>query len=262
MAGSDQERDWNPGLYLKFRNERTQPSIDLVSRIKIDNPGTIIDIGCGPGNSTQILRERWPGSRITGLDSSPEMIRKAADEYTDMDWILSDVSGIDDEAEYDIVFSNAAIQWMPDHLSLMKKLFSITAKNGAVAVQVPMFSSMPLGKAIEDTAAGIKWRELTAGCRELFTYHDCSFYYDELSRYSDRIDMWETTYFHVMDSAEAILEWIRSTGLRPYLDKLVNDKMKNGFELDILEKIRKVYPLQRNGKVLFPFIRLFFVAYT
>ena len=262
MAGSDQERDWNPGLYLKFRNERTQPSIDLVSRIKIDNPGTIIDIGCGPGNSTQILRERWPGSRITGLDSSPEMIRKAADEYTDMDWILSDVSGIDDEAEYDIVFSNAAIQWMPDHLSLMKKLFSITAKNGAVAVQVPMFSFMPLGKAIEDTAAGIKWRELTAGCRELFTYHDCSFYYDELSRYSDRIDMWETTYFHVMDSAEAILEWIRSTGLRPYLDKLVNDKMKNGFELEILEKIRNVYPLQRNGKVLFPFIRLFFVAYT
>ncbi len=262
MAGSDQGRDWNPGLYLKYRSERTQPSIDLVSRIKFDNPGTIIDIGCGPGNSTLVLHERWPGSRVTGLDSSPEMIRKAAGEYPDMEWILSDVSEVDDKAEYDIVFSNAAIQWIPDHVSLMKKLFSITAKNGAVAIQVPMFNLMPLGKSIEDTAAGVNWRELTAGCRDLFTYNNYSFYYDELAQYSDNIDMWQTSYFHVMESGEAILEWIRSTGLKPYLDRLGDDKLKNEFELEILEKIRKDYPLQRNGKVIFPFIRLFFIAYT
>ncbi len=261
MNTTEQKQDWNPQLYLKYKNERTQPSIDLVSRIIIDNPGTVIDIGCGPGNSTQILYERWPKSIITGLDNSPGMIKKAISDYPDQNWILSDISNADLKDKYDVVFSNAVIQWIPGHEQLIKNLFSITAKGGALAIQIPMFKNMPLGRSIEEVSKKDKWNQYTKGCEDLFTYHNYSFYYDVLGQYAGNIDIWETSYVHTMDSHEAILEWIRSTGLKPYLDRLENDTVKNEFETEILEEIKKKYPLQKNGKVLFPFIRLFFIAY-
>lgn len=261
MLQNSRTKDWNPELYLKFKDERTQPSIDLTSRIKSDNPAKIIDIGCGPGNSTQILYNRWPESEITGLDNSPEMIKKAKKDFPDRNWILSDASGIDSTVKYDIVFSNATIQWIPDHPNLFKKLFAILENKGALAVQIPMFKNMPLGKSIQKVAGNDKWNKYTAGCDQLFTYHDYSFYYDLLSKYTDNIDIWETSYIHIMDSHYAIAEWIKSTGLKPYLDKLESDEMKKEFDKDILDEIKIIYPLQKNKKVLFPFIRLFFIAY-
>lgn len=261
MSINEKIQDWNLQLYLKYKNERTQPSIDLVSRIKIDNPGTVIDLGCGPGNSTQILYQRWPESKITGLDNSPEMIKKAKTDYPDQKWILSDISDTDLKVKYDIVFSNAVIQWIPDHEELIEKLFSITADGGALAVQVPMFKKMAMGRSIEQVSKKEKWNHFTKGCDEMFTYHDYGFYYDLLGQCSSDIDIWETAYVHTMDSHESILEWIRSTGLKPYLDSIDNVIMKNEFEAEILEEIKKNYPIQKNGKVLFPFKRLFFVAY-
>lgn len=261
MIKDTDTKDWNPELYLKYKDERTRPSIDLVSKIRINNPNKIIDIGCGPGNSTQILYKRWPESQITGLDNSQEMIKKAKKDYPDQNWILSDASIIDSKMKYDIVFSNATIQWIPNHQGLIKSLFGILENNGALAVQIPMFKNMPLGNSIGRIANTSKWNKYLKGCDDLFTYHDYNFYYDVLCKYSDNIDMWETSYIHTMASHNAILEWIRSTGLKPYLEKLENDEMKNEFEKDILNEIKIMYPLQINGKVLFPFIRLFFIAY-
>ncbi len=253
--------DWNPQLYLKFKDERTQPSIDLAARINIDSPERIIDIGCGSGNSTQVLCSRWPGSRVTGLDNSPAMIEKAKQDFPSQEWILSDPSYLSSGLKFDIVFSNAVIQWIPYHEQLIPLLFNSVKDNGALAVQIPIFRDMPLGKSIEKIADNPEWRDYTAGCSGLFTYHDYNFYYDILAERSGRIDIWETHYIHILDSDESVLEWIRSTGLKPYLDRLKDDGMKDKFTAAVLEEIRKNYPLQRNGKVLFPFKRLFFIAY-
>jgi trans-aconitate 2-methyltransferase len=252
--------DWNPNLYLKFDEERTQPSIDLVSRISFDNPSKIIDIGCGPGNSTQVLVQRWPDSEIIGIDNSPAMIEKARMDYPNQDWQILD-AGLDDmKGNFDIVFSNATIQWIPNHANLFKKFHNILSDNGILAIQIPLFWDMPLGKSIASIAADDRWNSETEGVTSLFTIHDPSYYYDILSEQFHSIEMWETQYFHILNSQLSILEMIRSTGLRPFLDRLDNENDKNDFEALVLKKIEKDYPLQKDGKVLFPFKRLFFTA--
>ena len=254
------KNDWNPDLYLKFNRERSQPSIDLVKRIKSDSPSKIIDIGCGPGNSTQILVQRWPDSMITGIDNSPAMIEKAQKDYPNQNWILLDAEKDEFPDTYDIVFSNATIQWIPNHTELLKKLYDILTKKGLIAIQIPQFWNMLLGKAIGNIAKDRRWNSVTRGVTESFTMHNYSFYFDQLSLMFNEIDMWETYYMHIMDSHFSILEMIRSTGLKPYLDKLDSDKDKEDFEAQVLKQIRSDYPQQKNGKVIFPFRRLFFIA--
>ena len=253
-------KDWNPDLYLKFDKERSQPSIDLVSRVKFDNPSGIIDIGCGPGNSTQILAQKWPDSVITGIDNSPAMIEKAKKDYPDQNWKLLDAGKDEIPGTYDIIFSNSTIQWIPDHAELLKKLCHILNKNGLVAIQIPLFWDMPLGKAIMRISEESRWGSATKGAAEQFTIHNYSYYFDHLSQLYNSTDMWETSYMHIMDSHFSILEMIRSTGLRPYLDRLENEKDKKDFEEQVLSEITKVYPGQKNGKIIFPFKRLFFIA--
>jgi trans-aconitate 2-methyltransferase len=252
--------DWNPDLYLKFNRERTQPSIDLVKRINSDCPSKIIDIGCGPGNSTQILVQRWPDSLITGIDNSPAMIEKAKKDYPNQNWILLDAEKEEFPDTYDIIFSNATIQWIPDHTELLKKLYNVLNKKGLIAIQIPQFWDMPLGKAIEKIAKDSRWNSATRGVTELFTMHNYSFYFDQLSLLFDEIDIWETYYMHIMDSHLSILEMIRSTGLKPYLDILASERDKEDFEAQVLKEIRRDYHQQKNGKVIFPFRRLFFIA--
>jgi trans-aconitate 2-methyltransferase len=254
------KKDWNPDLYLRFGKERIQPSIDLVSRIKFDNPSKIIDIGCGPGNSTQVLAQRWPDSNIIGIDNSPAMIEKAKKDYPDQNWEILDAGKDEFHDKYDIIFSNATIQWIPDHEALFKKLFRSLNKRGLIAIQIPMFWDMPLGKAIVSISRRDCWRSATGGASEIFTMHNYSFYFDQLSLFSNDIDIWETYYLHIMDSHLSILEMVRSAGLRPYLDCLENENDKKDFEAQVLLEITKDYPKQKNGKVIFPFKRLFFIA--
>jgi trans-aconitate 2-methyltransferase len=252
--------DWNPDLYLKFDRERTQPSIDLVSRINFDKPLKIIDIGCGPGNSTQILAQKWPDSKITGIDNSPAMIEKAKKDYPNQDWQLLDAGNDEIEGNFDIVFSNATIQWIPDHSKLFREFYNILSDNGLLAIQIPLFWDMPLGKSIATIAGNSRWNSATKGVIELFTIQDSSSYYEILSERFYSIDIWETNYIHILDSQLSILEMIRSSGLRPFLERLENDIDKKDFEAMVLREIIKDYPLQKDGKVLFPFKRLFFTA--
>jgi trans-aconitate 2-methyltransferase len=125
--------DWDPEQYLKFRDERTQPSIDLVSRIKIKKVNSIIDIGCGPGNSTQILYQKWPNAEIVGIDNSEEMINKAREDYPRQKWLIADVASFETGALYNIVFSNATLQWIPHHEVLIPNLFKFVRNKGALA---------------------------------------------------------------------------------------------------------------------------------
>jgi trans-aconitate 2-methyltransferase len=253
---------WNPDAYMKFGSERTRPSVDLVGRIGLAEPASIVDIGCGPGNSTQVLRDRWPKARIIGLDNSPQMIEKARTTYPKEEWVLADAATWSSEAKFDLVFSNATLQWIPDHGTLVGRFFDQVSKGGALAVQVPANSGSPLHRALLGVSRSPEWREATAGCGELITYRDADFYYDRLSALSGRVDIWETTYFHVMESRRDLVEWYASTGLRPYLEKLAGDPERAAFKKQILEECESGYPLRRDGRVLFPFKRLFFIAHN
>ena len=252
---------WNPDLYLRYADERTRPSYDLAARIDLPNPRRIVDIGCGPGNSTRVLRETWPHAEILGLDNSPEMIEKARAAYPDENWIMADAATWETDERYDLVFSNAALQWMSDHNTLIPALFDRVAPGGALAAQVPSNRESPLQQAIVEVAGRPRWRDVTAGCDRSLLYLPADYYYDRLAPVAARFDLWRTIYYHVLDSHQDMIEWSSSTAMRPYLDWLADDAEREAFRNEVREVCEPYYPLRSDGKVLFPFNRIFFIAY-
>jgi trans-aconitate 2-methyltransferase len=252
--------DWNPQLYLQYGKERTQPSRDLVARIQLDNPGSIIDLGCGPGNSTQILKERWPHADITGLDKSPGMIEKAGKDYPDQKWIVGDVASMEGEQQYDLVFSNATLQWLPDHHLLIPKLFRLVKPNGVMATQLPANQNSPLHQLLIATSRKRKWSSYTEGVEKLLTYNNAGFYYDAFSSIAKSVAIWETIYYHIYNSHQDLIDFYKSTGMKPILERLPDDQARHEFEAELLGEYQKIYPLQNDGKILAPMRRLFIVA--
>lgn len=252
--------DWNSELYLKFKKERTQPSVDLVNAIKAVNPKKIIDIGCGPGNSTSVLKKQFPNADITGADFSPNMIEKARADYPDIEFILFDAAKDFDKLcdEYDVVFSNACIQWIPNHKKLLPDMMSILNPGGVLAVQIPFQFEQPVHKAVSKVSALSKWKSLIP-FEKVFHILSEEEYFDVLSENSSDFRLWKTVYMHRMPSQFSIIEWYRSTGLKPYLEIMSDDK-KAEFENDVFEEIKPFYPVQKNGEVIFRFPRLFFTA--
>lgn len=252
--------DWNASLYTKFERERTLPSKDLLSRIQLDHPQRILDIGCGPGNSTRELLLRFPDAEIIGLDNSQNMLDKAKIETPGARYVLADASGdLYFLGSFDLVFSNAALQWIPGHLSLLPRLMELLNRGGALAVQIPNTSNMAITEALHRTAGSEKWasrfdgKEPGHSAKEPFEYYDALCGAGELS-------VWETQYHHVMADHRKIIEWYESTGLRPYLSLL--DKPEQAqFKEDLLENVKALYPLRKDGTVLFPFRRIFLLAY-
>ena len=253
--------DWNPQEYLEFKTERTQPSLDLLARIRMVHPRSIIDVGCGPGNSTRVLHQRWPHAWIVGIDYSTAMIDQARHDYPDITWIVGDAVQLQTEDRYDLVFSNAALQWMPDHHVVIPKLFSFTTGRGALAVQVPADNTSALHQAVLSVASRKEWSSYTSECAGQLNYRTSTYYYEILHQFTSNFDIWETTYFHVLDSRSDLIDWYRSTGLRPFLESLPDAKSRLAFEEDVLSECLDSYPVQSDGKVLFPFRRIFFIAY-
>ena len=253
--------DWNSNQYLKYENERTQPSIDLTNRIRIDTPQKIIDVGCGPGNSTNVLARRFPGAHILGIDNSPNMIETAKGKYPALDFLLCDASRDLDtlDNDFDVVFSNACIQWIPNHYQLLKKMMERLKKEGVLAVQTPDTSDAPIHKILKEVSSSQRWAshfQFSQASHNNLTQGE---YYDLLDDISSDFSMWRTTYFHTMKSHKDIIEWYRGTGLRPYLSVLSEDD-KQTFEHDLHAELINVYPLQKNGDIIFRFSRLFFTA--
>ena len=254
--------DWNPTGYLKFEKERSQPAIDLVMRISHDNPKNILDIGCGPGNSTGILYDRWENARITGLDSSPAMLEKARKSNDDIDWVLGDASAdLGHLGQFDIIFSNAAFQWIPDNDILINKLFNMLNPEGVLAAQIPYMEEMQIRKVINEVVNRADWARYFANLSTPYKMNPPDFYYDVLNHLTPEISLWETRYFQIMNSHDDLVQWCKSTALRPYLDCLVDEVKKAEFEKDILGEITNHYETKQDGKVLFPFDRIFFIAY-
>lgn len=251
--------DWNPSLYLKFAEERTQPSIDLAGRIPLCSPSRVLDVGCGPGNSTAVLASRYPNAKIIGIDNSPNMLEEAAKSYPHIEWQLCDAStGLSDLGEgFDVIFSNAVLQWVPDHAKVLGDMIKMLASGGVLATQIPNIYNQPISKAVMALTCSDQWKGLLGGARTHSTLSSGE-YYDILSGYDGEVQLWETTYMHVMDSCDDILQWYRSTGLRPYLN-LLSAQQGVEFEAQLMEMLVRDYPIQKNGKVLFPFPRLFFM---
>jgi trans-aconitate 2-methyltransferase len=256
---------WDAAQYLRFDDLRTRPCGELAARIDVAAPSRVIDLGCGPGNSTAVLAKRWPVAHLHGLDTSPEMIAAARNASPKLNWLTGDVSAWADEAGpgWDIIFSNAALQWVENHQMVFPKLFARTTPGGALAVQMPGNFDAPAHSLMRELAQSSRWRSHfpAKGVRE-WGVLSLADYYDIIAPHAAAVDLWQTDYQHVLPDHEAIVEWYKGTGLRPFLDALSGDDVQASFTADYLRVIRKAYPLQRDGRIIFPFRRLFLIAYA
>lgn len=251
---------WQSDQYLKFEKERTQPSIDLIARIE-DNIKTIIDLGCGPGNSTHMLGKQFPNSQILGLDNSPEMIDCARRDYPQYQFETCDLTtDLAHLGQFDLVFSNACLQWVPDHTSLLPRLKELVRSGATFAAQVPMNYDQPIHQIIKETTNNHKWRVAFQESRQQHTLTPSDYFNLMKANYPD-FDIWSTTYMHQLNAHEDIIQWYKGTGLLPYLAQLPIQQVP-AFLADIKTQVIQRYPRQATGTILFPFPRFFMIGRT
>jgi trans-aconitate 2-methyltransferase len=228
----------------------------LAARIELDAPASIVDLGCGPGNSTEVIAARFPGAAITGLDSSSAMIATARTKHPDWNWETGEIAEWASGSErFDLLFSNAALQWVGDHARVLPRLLE---RGRVLAVQIPGNWDATAHRLMRELASRFQMLE---NVREWYS-HDETFYYDLLAPRCSRLDLWVTEYLHVMPDADAIVEWYRGTGLRPFLEALPDESARERFVAEYREMIRAAFLPRPDGRVVFPFRRLFFVAYS
>ncbi|MEE9684859.1 trans-aconitate 2-methyltransferase [Lelliottia amnigena] len=246
--------DWNPSLYLQYGAERTRPASELLARIALDDASDVLDLGCGPGNSTALLHQRWPLARIMGVDNSPAMLEQARVAVPECRFIEADVRQFKPEHAVDIIYANASLQWVPDHYALLPHLISLLKLNGVLAVQMPDNTDEPSHVLMREVAYEQGYpnraREPLPGIHA---------YYDILTEAGCDVDIWRTTYYHKMSSHQAIIDWVSATGLRPWMQELSEDEQLK-FLARYHELLVQQYPIQENGQILLAFPRLFFVA--
>ncbi len=249
---------WSPAQYLRFGEERTRPCRDLVARVELPLVRKILDLGCGPANSTRVLHDRWPDAEITGLDSSEEMIERARRDMPDANFVRADIVewAESEGARFDLVFSNAALQWVRGHEVLFPMLFGRVKPGGVLAVQLPARTGAPAQRLISEIAAPL----VTRPVRDWHS-HDAGFYYDTMAPLAGRLEIWETEYLHVLANAGEIVEFYKGTALRPYLAAMPGEAVREQFLLEYRTAVTAAYPARADGKVLFPFRRIFVMAY-
>ncbi|KAJ5789143.1 uncharacterized protein N7518_006154 [Penicillium psychrosexuale] len=259
---TQQTKDWSANQYLKFENERTQPARDLLSHVPLTAPKRIIDLGCGPGNSTTVLANQYPSAKITGLDSSPDMIKRAKKVLPDHNFHIADLSTYtpDPATPVDLFFSNAVFHWLKadDRIAVIKRLLQPQQKGAVFALQVPHNLNEPSHLLMRETAAEGPWAAKLAGVQR-DGFQSPQELYDLLKPVCSRVDVFETSYYHSLESHEAIIEWVKGTGLRPFLEPLV-DGEEAAFLADYLRRLRAAYPVSFDGRVLLKYPRLFLVA--
>ncbi|HTP60677.1 MAG TPA: methyltransferase domain-containing protein [Burkholderiales bacterium] len=250
---------WSPEQYLRFAAPRLRPAADLLAAVPLDAPRVVYDLGCGAGNVTRLLAERWPGAQITGVDDSAPMLAKAAAELPGATWVEQSLAQWRAPQAADLIYSNAALHWLPDHGALFPALVGQLAARGVMAVQMPRNFGAPSHTAIADTVRAGPWRERLEPLLAPAPVAEPSFYYDLLAARVDRLDIWETEYLQVLRGADPVKEWTKGTWLKQFLDA-IDDSERPAFENEYAARLRVAYPRRGGGETLFPFRRLFIVA--
>lgn len=252
--------DWSPSDYLKFADERSRPVLDLLQRVPLQNPSMVYDLGCGPGNSTEFLLRRFPTAEVIGVDHSPAMIEAARAALPSTRFEQADLNTWKPQRNPDLFFSNATLQWLPDHVAVMQRLLGSLAKGGILAVQMPDNLNEPSHKMMRETAQDVRWKNLID--QSFSARADVlspSEYYDALKPFCIKLEMWHTVYNHCLSDVSAIVEMFQSTGLRPFLAPL-NDLQKFSFLNDYETRLAQAYHKQNDGSVLLRFPRIFIIA--
>lgn len=247
---------WDPAQYLKFAGPRIQPAIDLLARVPLAAPVRIVDLGCGAGNVTALLARRWPDAAIVGVDDSAPMLARARAELPQVRWQLGSVADWTPEAPVDLVFSNAALHWLPEHPRLFGRLVDGLAPGGVLAVQMPRNFHAPSHTLVADVAREGPWRERLAPLLRPPPVASPADYFDWLAPRAAALDLWETEYLQVLEGDDPVKEYTKGSYLRPFLDALAPDE-RPAFEADYAARVRAAYPRRADGRTLFPFRRLF-----
>ncbi|HLY81182.1 MAG TPA: trans-aconitate 2-methyltransferase [Caulobacteraceae bacterium] len=250
--------DWSPATYLKFEDERTRPAADLLARVSLDKAHHVVDVGCGPGNSTELLAARYPAADILGLDNSPAMLVEARKRLPGQRFEAADAAVWLPPPSADLVFANATYQWIPDHFTQLPRVLAALRPGAVLAVQMPDNVETTTHRLMREVAQDGPWAERLRGASRAPLAPPRA-YYEALQPHAERLDIWHTIYNHVLPSAAAIVEFVRSTGLRPFVDPL-DDAQRADFLAAYTARIAEAYPEMGDGKVLLGFARLFIIA--
>ena len=252
---------WSAEQYVIFEDERTRPVRDLLSALPDIQARSVIDLGCGPGNSTELLAARFGDAAVSGIDSSPDMIAAARKRLRQARFTLMAIEAWDDPGPFDVILANAVLQWLPDHARLLPALVSRLAPGGGLAVQMPDNLDAPTHRLMREIAADGPWADVLAPASAARTsIGDASWYYGVLHPLCSRVDVWRTTYHHpIRDGAAGIVEWFKGSGLRPFLEPL--DPASRAAYLErYTAAVARAYPASADGSVLLPFPRFFMTA--
>ncbi len=260
---------WDPQTYLVYADERTRPARDLLAAVDVAAPARVVDLGCGPGNSTLLLAARWPGADLLGVDLSAEMIATAQAEASADGRIRYEIADAGAwrapgrfDGGVDVLFSNALLQWMPGHLKLLPAWLADLAPGGRLAFQVPANFDAPSHGLLREVCDSPAWRDRLGGLsRRHEVVHTPQEYVDALAAVGARPDVWETTYLHRLSGADPVLEWVSGTALRPVLQLLAGDPAARvDFLAEYGAALRAAYPAGADGVTTLPFRRIFAVA--
>jgi trans-aconitate 2-methyltransferase len=255
---------WDPAQYLRFADERLRPGFDLLARIGELPPGPIVELGCGTGVHTNAIAERWPDRAVTGIDASPEMLAQVVRGPARVRWIEADINGWSAATPAALIFTNATLQWLDDHATLLPHLMRQLVPGGVLAVQMPRNFDAPSHVLMRETAGEAPWGDRLAPLLRFDPVARPEIYYDLLvAQCRGGLDLWETEYLHVLsgveDAESAVLTWVRGTALRPLLIPLTSAEQAD-FAARYDAKLKRAYVRRVGGKVLFPYRRLFLVA--
>lgn len=251
---------WDPAQYARFAAERERPALDLMARLPDDlEPAESWDLGCGPGAQAAALKRRWPQARVRGLDADAAMLAEARARPEAVEWIAGDIAAWAPDRPADLIFSNAALHWLDDHAGLFRRLADALAPGGVLAVQMPLSHDAVWHAVLRETAAAGPWAGALAGVRGVRAPATAEAYYDWLSPVCEPVEIWTTSYQHVLRGPDPVVEWMKGSGLRPYLSALP-DGQRAAFLDAYRARVAEALPPRPTGETLLPFPRLFLLA--